>query len=160
MTISTEAAPIPTRTSEMTDALDKLRELNEKLSDRVVVDPAMLEQLVDSLPDGLLVINEQGLIQLCNEQMELMFGYPRSLLLGQPVHMLLPEGLREKHAGYIARYFSNPTSRPMHLAQTLAGQHRSGRTVHVQITLGPLVSTQGILALAVIRRVDPNGPGK
>lgn len=137
----------------MTDVLEKLRQLNEKLTDRVVVDPAMLEQLVDSLPDGLLVISEQGLIQLCNEQIELMFGYPRSALLGQPVHMLLPEALRERHEGHIARYFSNPTIRPMHLAQTLAGQHRSGRTVHVQIILGPLVSTQGVLALAVVRRV-------
>jgi PAS domain S-box-containing protein len=144
----------------MPEIIDKLRELNEKLTERVVVDPAMLEQLVDQLPDGLLVINEQGLIQLCNEQIELMFGYPRSLLLGEPIHMLLPEALRERHIGHIARYFSNPTIRPMHLAQTLAGQHRTGRTVHVQIILGPLVSTQGVLALAVIRRVDPNGPGK
>lgn len=140
----------------MTEALDKLREINDRLTDRVVVDPAMLEQLVDSLPDGLIVINEQGVIQLCNEQIELMFGYQRSLLLGQPIHMLLPEELRQKHAGHIARYFMNPTSRPMHLAQTLAGQHRTGRTVHVQITLGPLVSPQGILALAVIRRVNTN----
>src|SRR6185503_7932932 len=138
----------------MTEILDKLRDLNERLSDRVVVDPAMLEQLVASLPDGLLVINEQGLIQLCNEQIELMFGYPRSLLLGQPIHMLLPDGLRERHAQHIARYFANPTVRPMHLAQTLAGQHRTGRTVHVQIILGPIVSTQGVLALAVVRRVS------
>lgn len=138
----------------MTDVLEKLRELNEKLTDRVVVDVAMLEQLVDSLPDGLIVINEQGLIQLCNEQIELMFGYPRSFLLGQPIHVLLPEGLREKHAEHISRYFANPTVRPMHLAQTLAGQHRTGRTVNVQIILGPLVSPQGILALAVVRRVS------
>jgi PAS domain S-box-containing protein len=138
----------------MTEIIEKLKEMNERLSDRVVVDPAMLEQLVDSLPDGLLVINEQGLIQLCNEQIELMFGYPRSLLLGQPVHMLLPDALRERHAQHITRYFANPTIRPMHLAQTLAGQHRTGRTVHVQIILGPLVSQQGVLALAVIRRVD------
>jgi|SRR6185436_7509975 len=143
----------------MTEIIDKLKEMNERLSDRVVVDPAMLEQLVDSLPDGLLVINEQGLIQLCNEQIELLFGYPRSLLLGQPVHMLLPESLRERHANHIDRYFANPTVRPMHLAQTLAGQHRNGRTVHVQIILGPLVSTQGVLALAVVRRIS-DGSGK
>lgn len=144
----------------MNESLERLKELNEKLTERVVVDPEMLGQLVDSLPDGLLVINEQGLIQLCNEQIELMFGYPRSLLLGQPIHMLLPESFRERHEQHIARYFANPTIRPMHLAQTLAGQHRTGRTVHVQIILGPLVSTQGVLALAVVRRVDPNGPGR
>jgi len=137
----------------MSEILKRLEEINEHLTDRIVIDPVMFEQIVDSLPDGLLVINEAGTIQLCNEQIELLFGYPRASLIGQPVHMLLHEDLREKHAGHIARYFSNPTVRPMNLAQTLIGRHRSGRTVHVQIILGPVVSTQGILALAVVRRV-------
>lgn len=136
-----------------TDTLKRLEEINEKLTDRIVIDPIMFEQIVDSLPDGLLVINESGLIQLVNEQIELLFGYPRASLIGQPVHMLLPDELRERHAEHITRYFSNPTVRPMNLAQTLVGRHRSGRTVNVQIILGPVVSAQGILALAVVRRV-------
>jgi PAS domain S-box-containing protein len=137
----------------MTEILKRLEEINDQLTDRVVIDPAMLEQIVDALPDGLIMIDEQGVIQLCNQQIELLFGYPRSMLIGQPVHMLLPEELREKHAEHIARYFSHPTVRPMHLAQSLAGRHRTGRTINVQIILGPVVSNQGVLALAVIRRV-------
>lgn len=139
----------------MTEILKRLEEINDKLTEQVVIDPAMFAQLVDSLPDGLLVINEAGIIQLCNAQIELLFGWPRASLIGQPVHMLLPEGLREKHAQHIARYFENPSVRPMHLAQTLPGRHRSGRTINVQIILGPVVSTYGVLALAVVRRVMP-----
>jgi protein-histidine pros-kinase len=137
----------------MSEILKRLEEINEKMTEQVVIDPAMFAQLVDSLPDGLLVINEAGIIQLCNAQIELLFGWPRASLIGQPVHMLLPESLREKHAQHIQRYFENPSVRPMHLAQTLAGKHRSGRTINVQIILGPVVSTSGVLALAVVRRV-------
>lgn len=137
----------------MTEILDKLKELNDRMTDRIVIDPILFEQIVDSLPDGLLVINELGLIQLCNEQIELLFGFPRSSLIGEPVHMLLPESMRDRHTSHIAKYFLNPTVRPMNLAQTLAGRHRSGRTINVQIILGPLVSTQGVLALAVVRRI-------
>lgn len=141
----------------MTEIIEKLKELNEKLTERIVIDPLLFEQIVDSLPDGLLVIDEKGAIQLCNEQIEFLFGYPRASLIGQPVHVLLPDGLRDQHAEHTARYFLNPTVRPMNLAQTLAGQHRSGRTVHVQIILGPLVSTHGVLGLAVVRRIT-DGP--
>jgi len=140
----------------MSDILKRLEEINEKLTDRIVIDPAMLEQIVDSLPDGLLMIDEAGIVQLCNKQIELLFGYPRSALIGQSVHLLLPESLRDRHAGHIAGYFSNPTVRPMNMAQTLAGLHRTGRTIHVQIILGPVVSAQGVLALAVVRRVPDN----
>lgn len=137
--------------------LDRLREINEKLSERIVIDPVMFEQIVDSLPDGLLVIDEAGIIQLCNKQIEFLFGYARSALIGQAVHVLLPEALRERHAAHIARYFTNPTVRPMNLAQSLAGRHRTGRTINVQIILGPVVSAQGVLALAVVRRMVADG---
>ncbi len=141
----------------MPEILEKLKELNEKLSERIVIEPAMFEQIVDSLPDGLLVINDEGLIQLCNKQIELLFGYPRASLIGQPIHMLLPETLREKHAHHITNYFSNPSVRPMREARTLAGLNRSGRTLNVQITLAPVVSSQGVLALAVVRRQVSDG---
>jgi PAS domain S-box-containing protein len=137
----------------MAGSLDRLKEINEKLTDRIVIDPVMFENIVDSLPDGLLVINEDGIIQLCNKQIELAFGYSRAALIGQPVHMLLAEGLRDKHAEHIARYFANPMVRPMNLAQALPGRHRSGRIINVQIILGPVVSSQGVFALAVVRRV-------
>ncbi len=138
----------------MTMDLDRLRAINDRLSDRIVIDPLMFEQLVDSLPDGLLVIDETGTIQLVNKQIEILFGYARASLIGEPVHVLLPEGLRDKHAAHLLKYFSNPTVRPMNLAQTLAGRHRTGRTINVQIILGPVVSAHGVLALAVVRRVS------
>jgi PAS domain S-box-containing protein len=137
----------------MSTDLDRLREINDKFTDRIIIDPVMFEQMVDSLPDGLLVIDESGVIQLCNKQIEFLFGYVRSALIGQSVHVLLPEALRARHAGHVAHYFANPTVRPMNLAQTLAGRHRTGRTINVQIILGPVVSAQGVLALAVVRRV-------
>lgn len=137
----------------MTEILKRLEEINEKLTDRIVIDPVLFEQIVDSIPDGLLVVNEAGIIQLCNEQIELMFGWTRAELIGQPVHMLLPPAVRDIHAGHLSRYFADPQRRPMNLAQTLAGQKRSGKSIDVQIVLGPVVSTHGILALAVVRRV-------
>lgn len=137
----------------MTEILDKLKELNDKLTERIIIDPALFEGIVDSIPDGLLVVDENGIIQFCNEQIELMFGWKRTELIGRPVHMLLPQSLRDKHAAHLARYFSNPQRRPMNLAQTLAGEKRNGKSIDVQIVLGPVVSTQGILGLAVVRRV-------
>lgn len=141
----------------MSEGLDRLKEINEKLTDRIVIDPVMFESIVDSLPDGLLVVNEAGVIQLCNKQIELAFGYSRASLIGQPVHMLLSESARAKHAHHIVQYFSNPTVRPMNLAQSLEGLHRTGRVIHVQIILGPVVSSQGVFALAVVRRVPGDG---
>jgi PAS domain S-box-containing protein len=135
------------------EILQRLEEVNAILDHQPVVDPEMFAQILDALPDGLLVISEQGSIRHVNQQIELLFGYPRSMLVGQSVHMLLPPELAEAHAGHIARFFSHPTVRPMNMAKALPGRHRSGRTITVQISLGPVVSTQGVLGLALVRRV-------
>lgn len=137
----------------MADSLQRIEEINRRLTDQVVVDPEMFAQITDALPDGLIVINDKALIQFANQQIELLFGYPRSMLIGEPVHMLLDHALAELHAKHIQGYFSHPTVRPMNLAKFLPGRHRSGRTITVQISLGPVVSSQGVLALALVRRV-------
>lgn len=138
----------------MTNTLKRLEEINQKLSEQVLVDPTLFAQITNSLPDGLLVINDKGLIQFVNEQIELLFGYPRASLIGEPVHMLLAPELAETHAKHIAQYFTHPTRRPMNLAKVLQGRNRNKGSVNVQISLGPLVSGGGVLALALVRRVD------
>ena len=140
----------------MPEILQKLEEVTARLQDRVVIDPETFGQIIDALPDGLLIIEDTGSIQLVNHQTELLFGYPRSMLVGQPVHMLLPDELRPAHEQHIRSFFSHPAVRPMNMAQTLQGQRRNGSRVDVQISLGPLVSKHGVLALALVRRVGAN----
>jgi PAS domain S-box-containing protein len=138
----------------MTDLIDQLEKVNQKLAAQVVVDPIMFGQILDALPDGLLVINEDGIIQLVNQQIELLFGYSRSQLISEPVHMLLQADTAAVHSKHISQYFAHPTVRPMNLAKSLPGRHRSGRIITVQISLGPVVSNEGVLALALVRRIS------
>ncbi len=135
--------------------LDRLAELNKKLSE-IIIDSEMFAQIIDALPDGLLVIGEDGTIHHVNHQITLIFGYPRSFLISKPVHILLAPELGELHAKHIAKFFTNPTARPMNLSKTLPGLHRSGRVVEVQVSIGPLISEQGILGLGLVRR-SPDG---
>lgn len=138
------------------EAMERLTDLNRKLAG-VDVDPSMWPQICDSLPDGLIVINEGGRIYLVNVQLELMFGYHRSKLLGEPVHMLLAPALAQTHAAHLERFFVAPSARPMNLAKHLPGRHASGRTITVQISIGPLISEAGVFGLAIVRRVTGGG---
>lgn len=138
------------------DAMERIADLNRRLSD-VAIDPSMWPQICDSLPDGLIVINETGRIHMVNVQIELMFGYHRSKLVGAQVHMLLAPELSPTHAGHLERFFASPSARPMNLAKHLPGRHASGRTITVQISIGPLISEAGVFGLAIVRRVASGG---
>lgn len=137
----------------MTEEIDKLKEISERLSEQLIVDPSMFQQMIDWLPDGFLVINDAGEIQLVNRQIEYMFGYSRMALKGQPVHILLEPGLREIHIKHIQSFFDHPVERPMNFAKQLRGLKKNGRPITVTINLGPLASDQGVMGMALIRRV-------
>ena len=56
--------------------------------------------LLESSPDGVVIVDAVGLIQIVNRQTEVLFGYPRAELLGQPVELLMPERFRGRASGH------------------------------------------------------------
>lgn len=142
------------------EILERLEKVNERLTGQeLIADPVMFGHILDSLPDGLIVVNDDGNMLLVNQQIELLFGYHRDALIRKPVHMLLDPKLSGAHAKHITDFFSKPSVRPMNMAKALSGRHRNGRIITVQISLGPVISSQGVLALALVRRVERANEG-
>ncbi len=54
---------------------------------------------VESAPNGILIIDQNGNIRLVNAQIEQLFGFTRAELIGTPVDILLPERFRVQPGG-------------------------------------------------------------
>ena len=63
---------------------------------------AYFRNLLETAPDAMIIVDEDGLIVIVNGQTEKMFGYTRSELLGEPIESLLPEDVRERHSAHRA----------------------------------------------------------
>jgi PAS domain S-box-containing protein len=114
---------------------------------------ASTEQLLDSAPDGVVIIDETGLILLVNRQAEALFGYARDELVGHSVDLLVPDRVRGVHPKRRARYFDNPTARPMGAGLVLAARRKDGSEFPVDISLSSLETADGILVSAAVRDI-------
>ncbi len=74
---------------------------------------AKFRGLLESAPDPVVVVNQEGRIVLVNAQAEETFGYRREDLLGQPMDILVPERLREKCLEYRTMFLRGPQKSPM-----------------------------------------------
>jgi PAS domain S-box-containing protein len=110
--------------------------------------------LLDSLPDAIVVVNNTGSIVLMNSQAVRLFGYARESIVSAPVETLLPTRYREGHVRTRTRYFTQPRIRPMGAGLELYGRHKDGREFPIEISLSPLETEEGVLAIAAIRDIS------
>jgi len=116
--------------------------------------PDVLKALVDSAPDGLVVVDADGLIVLVNKQAERMFGYARKELLGQAVEALVPAQIRHRHAADRRSFVRHPRARAMGAGLELHGRRRDGTEFPVEISLSPIQTSDGMLVASAIRDIS------
>lgn len=112
-----------------------------------------LMELLEAVPDSLVIIDSLGRIAFVNGETERLFGYRRDELVGREIELLVPERLRLGHVALRDSFLAAPRVRPMGQGLELTGRHRDGHEVAVEISLRPLQTDGRILVAASIRDV-------
>jgi PAS domain S-box-containing protein len=94
--------------------------------------------VLESAPDAMMVVDQNGAIQIANAQCEKVFGYTRDELTNQRVEMLVPENVRAGHRALRDTFFHAPVARAMGASRELAGLRKDGSLFPVEIGLSPL----------------------
>lgn len=115
---------------------------------------ALFRETVEFAPDGLLIVDEDGMIVLANSAVQSIFGYRQSELIGKPVEVLVPDAARQKHRASRAAYAKAPTRRNMLSGLDIVGQTKDGASIPVEVSLGPANLQGDRVTLAIIRDVS------
>ena len=111
----------------------------------------IFEQLVESAPDAVIVIDASGTIQLINGQVEQLFGYTRARLIGAPLELLMPERFRSHHASKRARWEHHPVTGTLGEGFDLVGLRSDGTEFPVDIRVSSLETGSRRLTVGIVR---------
>ena len=112
---------------------------------------ALFEILFAFSPDAIAVTDAEGRITETNTQLERLFQYSASELLGHPIEILIPERYRQNHHAHRRAYDDQPHIRPMGTALEIFGVCKDGTEFPVNIMLGPVETPRGRMVLTIIR---------
>lgn len=113
----------------------------------------LFRSLFTAYPDSLLVVDQLGRIMLANPPAAALLGYAENELIGLNVDVLVPEGIRPRHASYRAAYGHAPQPRPMGTHVELAAMRKDGSEVMVEIALSPMRDHGVPFVVAAIRDI-------
>jgi PAS domain S-box-containing protein len=114
---------------------------------------AYFRVLIESAPDAMVIVDDEGEIVIVNGQAEKLFGYDRDDMVGKPVEMLLPDRIREAHVGHRRKFAAAPELRPMGTSMELVGRRKDGSEFPVEISLSPVRTPKANFVSSVIRDV-------
>lgn len=94
-----------------------------------------LKAVLDTVTDGIVMINNQGLIESVNHSMTSLFGYTEIELVGQPVTMLMEETQATKHNIYLDRHITSGGSLKLSKDRQLYAVRKSGEIFPVELNV-------------------------
>jgi PAS domain S-box-containing protein len=109
--------------------------------------------LLESAPDAMVIVGQDGRVALVNAGTERLFGFVRDELVGREVDILLPQRFRERDPLRPAGYVRGPPSHREGSSFELVGRRKDGTEFPIEITQSPLETEEGALVSSAIRDI-------
>ncbi|MCA0211272.1 MAG: PAS domain S-box protein [Proteobacteria bacterium] len=110
-----------------------------------------LRSILSTVPDAMVVIDDQGSIVSFSAAAERLFGYQEAELLGVNVSRLMPSPDRERHDAYIRRFLETGEKRIIGIGRVVFAERRDGSTFPMELSIGEASSDSHPLFTGFIR---------
>ncbi len=122
-----------------------LAQINSAMADEIIERQRAEDRfrlVVESAPNAMVVVNQEGVITLVNSQTETLFGYGRGELISQPANLLVAPHCSLVPEGSTGREEGKP-DHALHSGRELIGRRKDGSEVPIEVGLNPIQSPDG-----------------
>jgi two-component system sensor kinase FixL len=94
--------------------------------------------ILDTAVDGIVIIDEHGIIQTFNQAASRLFGYPAEAVVGRNIKMLMTESDSRNHDGYIRNYLRTGKAKIIGVGRELVARTADGGTLPVYLAVSDI----------------------
>ncbi|GAB0117329.1 PAS domain S-box protein [Acidisoma sp. 7E03] len=136
--VSLTLSPILDAAGRIIGISDIVRDLSatQQLAADLQQREALLRSILDTNPDGFVVIDGRGAIKFFSHAAERMFGYTAEEVADQNVAILMPEPYAAAHERYMDHYMETGERRIIGIGRVVAGRRKDGTTFPMDLQVG------------------------
>jgi diguanylate cyclase (GGDEF)-like protein/PAS domain S-box-containing protein len=98
----------------------------------------LLNSIVNTAADGIIVINEDGMLEFVNAAVERMFGWKPLELIGRNIDCLMPERHQNFHQRLIAEIGGQNGNAGAGLGREVRARRKNGGVFSIELTFGAM----------------------
>ncbi|HEU0186763.1 MAG TPA: ATP-binding protein, partial [Gallionellaceae bacterium] len=98
-----------------------------------------IQTILDTVMDGIITINDRGIVETVNPAVERIFGYAPAEIIGQNVSMLMPEPYRSQHDSYLEHYRATGEAHLIGAMREVMGRRKDGSTFPLECAVGEMI---------------------
>jgi two-component system, LuxR family, sensor kinase FixL len=97
-----------------------------------------LNAIINNAVDGIITIDERGLMQIVNPAAASLFGYEVEELIGQNVHIIAPTPHKERHDAYMNNYQQTGERKIIGIGREVMGLRKDGTTFPCMLSVSEI----------------------
>lgn len=100
---------------------------------------ARLDAIFNNAVDGIVVIDEKGIIETINPALLEMFGYSKHELIGENIKILMPEPVKSQHDNYLSHYRETGEKKIIGFGREVKARRRNGQLFPIDLSVSEIL---------------------
>ena len=113
-----------------------------------------LRALVDTVVDGIIVIDATGRIQTFNSAAQALFGYAPDEACGQNIKLLMPQPYAHEHDGYLHSFLSTGRKKVIGTGREVSGRRKDGSVFPMELAVSEMEINGERMFTGIVRDIS------
>ncbi|HVY24323.1 MAG TPA: PAS domain S-box protein [Steroidobacteraceae bacterium] len=120
---------------QLTDVFNRMLEQIQRQDQDVSEGREQLHAIIDTASEGIITVDDHGIIESFNLMASRIFGYAASEVLGKNVRMLMPDSYAVHHDDYIGNYLRTGEKKIIGIGREVTGLRKGGSTFPMDLAV-------------------------
>ncbi|MDH5216781.1 MAG: diguanylate cyclase [Gammaproteobacteria bacterium] len=111
------------------------------------------QTILDNVVDGIISINERGIVLSFNKAAENIFGYSTEEVMGENIKLLMPEETQREHDQYIQNFLETGNGKIIGKGRQVVAKHKDGTPIYIHLSISQVNADTAPIFVGITRDI-------